>query len=176
MWFGFCSSVLLSPIETKAIEECIEILTKAQWASKFSISGHVSSSFTINPFNQRATDSAPVHPLIVTTYTCIALGDSSQSPLKQRTRCLCIPSIQCKQCFSVLGVLAECFSTASLSMFKVLESSQYLLASYSLGLMQVSLFLLIKLPFRRGERLERVDAGRWEKHAGVETFFSETLR
>lgn len=96
LWFGFCSSVLLSPIETKAIEECIEVLTKAQWASKISISGHVSSSLTINPFNQHATDSAPVHPLIVTTYTCVAIGDSSQSPLKQHTRCLCIPSIQCK--------------------------------------------------------------------------------
>lgn len=49
LWLCFYSMVLLGPIQTVVIEECIKILTKAQWASKFSISGHVSSSFPINP-------------------------------------------------------------------------------------------------------------------------------
>lgn len=48
LWLCFYSMVL-GPIQTVVIEECIKILTKAQWSSTFSISGHVSSSFPINP-------------------------------------------------------------------------------------------------------------------------------
>lgn len=55
--------VLLGHIQNVVIEECTKILTKAQWASKFSISGHVSSSHKMNPIRRRIAVSALIELL-----------------------------------------------------------------------------------------------------------------